>query len=140
MQVSVCVQGLLSSHALPVSIVHTPSAVAPVAIAHESHAPPLHAVLQQTPSAQLPLWQEPAERQAEPSGSGEPHLPPMQRLPAVQSVSTTQVVLQAAPTPQMYGAHGVVPFGVHVPVPLQSEPLLSVLPEHDAATHEIPFA
>jgi hypothetical protein len=51
-QVSPVVQPFASSQLDPVKRVQTPSAVAPRATEQASHAPPLHAVVQQTPSAQ----------------------------------------------------------------------------------------
>src|SRR4051794_26717517 len=54
---SVCVQALPSLHATPVRSVHVPSAAPPAAIEQASHGPAPHAALQQTPSAQKPLWQ-----------------------------------------------------------------------------------
>src|SRR5262249_13767740 len=59
-QTSPCVQAWPSLHAVPVSWVHVPSAVAPAATLHAWQSPatpPPHDVLQQTPSTQLPLRQ-----------------------------------------------------------------------------------
>ena len=97
MHVSFWVQTLPSSQALPESGEHTPSTGAPAALEHASHAPPLHAVLQQTPSTQLPLRHCAEVPHAVPSVSGEPHFPPMQRLPELQSVSSAHIELQAPP-------------------------------------------
>jgi hypothetical protein len=53
------------------------------------------AVLQQMPSTQKPLWQSVGAPQLAPGGSS-PQVPPAQTLGGAQSMSTVQVVLQAA--------------------------------------------
>src|SRR6185436_17626391 len=55
----------------PLSVAHTPSLAAPPATLHAWQSPvslPPHAVLQQTPSAQLPLTQSMPTLHAAPSG------------------------------------------------------------------------
>jgi hypothetical protein len=69
-QVSPWLQALPSSQAGPVNKAQVPSAVAPVAIEQASQGPASQAVLQQTPSAQKPLWHSRASAQALPSGAG----------------------------------------------------------------------
>ncbi len=70
--VSVCVHALPSLQTGPVSSAQVPLTAAPATTEHASHGPALQAVLQQTPSAQLPL------RQAEPAAQAAPFaaLPP----------------------------------------------------------------
>jgi hypothetical protein len=63
------------------------------ASAHDRQ-PPLHAVVQQTPCAQKPLWQSPGSAQGA-AGGRNPHEPLLQTLGAAQSASAVQVALQA---------------------------------------------
>jgi len=57
---------------------------------HASHCP-LHAVSQQTPSAQLPDVHCPAEAHAAPLAFFAVHVPALQKSPAMQSASVTHV-------------------------------------------------
>src|SRR5262245_14070337 len=66
-QVSVCVQALPSLQGMSLKPAQVPSEGAPAAIEHASQGPALHAVLQQTPSAQKPLWQSRPLLQGAPS-------------------------------------------------------------------------
>jgi hypothetical protein len=94
---------------------------------------------QQNPSVQNPLEHWLAAVQTEPVGSGATHLPAMQTLPAVQFAAVVQVVPQAAPA-QRYAPQLCVPPATHVPLPLQVEALVSVLPVHDDAVQVRPLA
>ena len=64
LQRSPTAQSFASTHVLPVRSAQVPSTVAPTAIAHASHAPPPHSVLQHTPSVQNPLSQSVAVKHA----------------------------------------------------------------------------
>jgi len=82
---------------------------------HASHWP-LHALLQHTASTQKPDVHSFARRHACPFALPV-HALPVHFRPGVQSVSAAHVVLHAPVVEsQRYGAHGVVDFGVHVPV------------------------
>ena len=63
-----------------------------------SHCPP-HEVLQQTPSAQKPLWHWWSRAQTVPSPCLGWQLVPSQKSPAMQLASMVQLVGQAAPVP-----------------------------------------
>jgi hypothetical protein len=95
--------------------VHVPSAPGS---AHELHAPP-HAVSQQTPWAQKPVWHSPACEHEAPR-IFLPHEFPLQTLGATQFWSEVQASKHALPL-QVYGAHGSESGGVHWPVALHVE-------------------
>ena len=57
------------------------------AFVHETHGPPVQALLQQTPATQKPLWQPALLAQAAPSGAAETHAPLTQRRPEAHCVS-----------------------------------------------------
>ncbi len=67
-QTSTAVHALPSLQGGPVSGAHVPFEGAPAAVEHASQGPAPHAVLQQTPSVQKPLWQSHASVHAAPLG------------------------------------------------------------------------
>jgi len=69
-QASVLVHASPSSQAFPSSEAHLPFFGAPAATEQASHAPALHAVSQQTPSAQKPLGQSAPEAHGSPRTEG----------------------------------------------------------------------
>ena len=88
------------------------------------HWPP-QALLQHTPSAQLPFTHWLFPPQATPSAFFGTHAPALHQSPATQSPSTVQLVLHAV-GPQTYGLQTVVPEAGHVPVPLHEAGLMAV--------------
>jgi len=94
---------------------------------------PLHAVLQQKPSTQLPLlhWL-PVPVQAELCAFFGVHVVPAQYAVETQSASIAQVAVQALPLHRK-GAQAVVPVDVQMALALQSCALVNVVPEHEAA-------
>jgi hypothetical protein len=110
----------------------------PVSGAHASHCP-VHAALQQTPSAQKPEVHSVAAVHGAPFGFAV-QTPPVHLRPGTQSVSPVHEVLHAAvAVSQMYGAHDVVIFGVHAPVALHSDSLAAELvPTHAAGAQVVP--
>lgn len=68
-QESVLVQLSPSLQAGPVNSLHVPLTAAPAVTEQASQEPPLQAVVQQTPSAQKPLWQSPGPMHAAPGGA-----------------------------------------------------------------------
>jgi hypothetical protein len=100
----------------------------------------VHAVLQQTPSAQKPDVHSVAAAQVAPLALPT-QAPPVHLRPATQSVSAAQVVLHAAVVgSQRYGAQGVVVAGVHAPVVEHVDALAAVaVPTHAAGAHVVPL-
>jgi hypothetical protein len=87
---------------------------------------PAQAVAQQTPCAQVALWQSPGLEQAAPLGL-RPHDPPLQVDGGAQSASLAQLDLQAL-TPQVNGAHEVAVGVAQVPAPSQVAAGVNVIP------------
>jgi hypothetical protein len=110
----------------------------PLSASHASHWP-LQADSQQTPSTQNPDVQSVAAVQVTPSGLPM-QTPPVHFRPVAQSVSPAQLVLHAAVAEsQMYGAQGVVVFGVQAPVVVHSEALAAdAVPTHAAGAQVVP--
>src|SRR5262249_39624054 len=87
LQTSVGVHAVPSSHALPSNQAQMPSTVPPAAIVHASQGPPLHSVLQHTPSTQNP------DRQSEQSPHGLPRAAEGRTI----SVDATALPFNSAP-------------------------------------------
>jgi hypothetical protein len=68
-QISVSVQALPSSQGRPLSGLQIPSDAAPAATEQASQGPISQAVMQQTPSAQKPVWHSPGWTHEAPAGS-----------------------------------------------------------------------
>jgi hypothetical protein len=113
---------------------HVPSVPAPFFEAtHASHVP-VHALSQQTPSAQCPLAHSPSRPHA-PLVFVDTHVPAEQYAEAVQSPSPAQLVRHATPAAsQRYAPHKVVTVGRHARLPLQT-PVPCVPETHIEAGH-----
>jgi hypothetical protein len=85
--------------------------------AQDSHDP-VHAVLQQTPSAQKPDWHSDVDEQAAPTGL-RPHVPPLQTFPIAQFASAVQLAKQRVPL-HAKGAQESGLGATQVPWPLQT--------------------
>jgi hypothetical protein len=100
----------------------------------------LHAVAQQTPSAQTPDWHSAPLVHAAPLPSGSVHAPWLHTKPAAQSAAVAHVVKQAPPL-HAYGAQSVPPeASPHVPDPSQicaftTVPWQTVAPQLVPAAH-----
>ena len=86
----------------------------------------LQAVVQQTPSAQSPLWQSAGPAQLAPGGR-RPHELLMQTFGGAQSASLAQVDLHIA-TPHLNGKQELAAGVTHVPAPSQVDAGVSVIP------------
>jgi hypothetical protein len=64
------------------------------ALVHVTHAPPVQALLQQTPLTQKPLWHAALVVQAAPRPAGVTQAPPMQRAPLTHCASPLHDVRQ----------------------------------------------
>jgi hypothetical protein len=97
---------------------------------------PKHAVLQQTPSMQLPLEHWAAAVHAAPLMSVATHDVPEQKNPARQSLFAAHEVLHIV-APQMYGEQSVVPAPTHIPMPSHISASCCVEPVHEAGAHSV---
>lgn len=94
LHLSFVVHALPSWHDVPLRFEHTPEALH----AWQSFGSPLpHAALQHTPSTHVAFAHMPAREQLPPCGSCERQVPPLQKKPPGQSVSTPQVPWHAVP-------------------------------------------
>ena len=85
---------------------------------HAWHCP-LHGVLQQTLSTQLPDWHSEPRLHGWPLGRGGTQLPPWQTKPGAQGSKLLQLEAQLVPAAlQPNGAHGKPGPGLHWPLPL----------------------
>jgi hypothetical protein len=100
---------------------------------------PVQAVLQQTPSTQLPLVQSAFAAQAVPFASWATQTPAEQKYPATQSVLAVHEVTQAE-TPHMKAPHELLVTVRQVPVPSQVRAGVSVPAVHDPAAQTVPAA
>jgi hypothetical protein len=104
---------------------------------------PVQAVLQQTPSTQLPLVQSSPSSAALHVAPGPPfavHIPPLQYAPVTHWLSMVQELSQAVPPMlQTYSPQGLVPPPtLQLPEALQVFALVSVLPVQDCAAQIAP--
>jgi hypothetical protein len=99
---------------------------APPGRAHDMHVP-VHAVAQQTPCAQTPLWQSVPCWQTAPLGLRPQEPLALQYWPGAQSLSLVQADSQAF-APQMNGKHGLGGGVWQVPAPSHVAPAVKVPP------------
>jgi hypothetical protein len=97
---------------------------------------PLQAVLQQTPSTQLPDWQALAPAHSAPRVSLGTHAPALQNAEATQSVSVPQIVRHAV-APHWKSPHEVLLCVPQAPAPSQLAVECAVPPLHDAAAQVV---
>ena len=109
------------------------------AIAHERQVP-LHALVQQTPWAQIADAHSLPAAQAAPGGFG-PQLPFTHAAPPTQSASPAQSARQALPAAlHMYGPQLSVTAAPHAPAPSQRAAWLTVAAVHACARQIVPAA
>jgi len=124
-QTSVVVHALPSEHALPVEGPQVPLTAAPAATEHAWQsfvAPPPHAVLQQTPSAQKPLAHWAAPVQAAPAGRPKSTL-------ATKATTLPTLVVRSAPTVVGKFVESVAPVTYAAPAPSTAMPKASSEPD-----------
>jgi hypothetical protein len=88
----------------------------------------------QTPATQNPDVHCAFAVQSEPFGASGRQMPAWQKVPAMQSASTAQLLRQVAPPPaHVNGAHDTTTGGRHVPAPSQLRADVAVVPRQDPA-------
>jgi hypothetical protein len=132
-----CAAHSLSGSVAIVTPPQVPLARPVFAALHAWQSPP-QADPQQNPSVQNVLAHWLPRVHTEPVGSGATHAPAMHTLPIVQFAAVMHVVPHAAPL-QRYAPQLCVLPATHVPPPLQVDALVSVLPAHEAARHDVPL-
>jgi hypothetical protein len=117
---------------------HTPLGP-PVCAPLQAWQSPAQAVLQQTPSTQLPLAQLAGAPQTLPWPSLGRQALPEQKKPAWQLASLVQVVRQApVAASQTYAVQVTVPASTQVPLPSQVSAGDETLPAQEAAAQVVP--
>src|SRR6185436_1039709 len=117
----------------PGTLMHSPSLPA---IAHDLHVP-AHAVLQQTPCAQIDDAHSPPAVHAAPGGFG-PQLPFTHAAPATQSAAVAQLDRHFPSPPHRYCPHESLLPGVHSPSPSHREACVTVDAAHACALQIVP--